>query len=135
MRLKEARESKGITQTTLSQITGINSAVLSQAETGQQPLSLENSIIVENALGCEVDWGDKFTHEEKEEIFEAMEALAEKYPLLQVLDSAKAILSKKATGGEQANVLRFYQEQACKESLENLLLPPDIQQKLNRETR
>lgn len=125
MRLKETRESKGMTQTTLSQITGINSAVLSQAETGQQPLSLENCIIVENALNTEIDWPDKFTLEQKDEIFEALELLVERYPLLAVLESAKEILARKETGG-QVNTLKFYQEQA-ERTLQDLLLPPGVQ--------
>ncbi|GEM_PF-6082184 len=133
MNLKEVREYRGMTQTTLSQITGIHTTILSQAETGLVPLSLEYCIIVENALKFEIDWGDKFSREEKEEIFEAMEALSEKYPLLQVLESAKEILSKKSTG--QQKVLRFYQQQACRASLENLLLPPEVQRELNKKKR
>lgn len=55
-RLKQARETKGLLQSKLVELTGISQTCLSKYETGKSLPNTLNLIILAESLGVSLDW-------------------------------------------------------------------------------
>lgn len=66
-RIREVRKTKHVTLEELAELTGISTSYLSRIEAGARGLSLENSIRIANALGCDItDITDEFAPDDIE---------------------------------------------------------------------
>ena len=125
MRLKEARESKGLTQTELAQRTGIPQTYLSHQEAGFKDLDLDEMAACERELGTMIEWPSRFTEEQKSHALQAMVSLAERFPLVTVLEFARNTLTDRKDK-VPIKTLRFY---AAGAGEKGTLPPPEVERK------
>lgn len=93
MNLKAARELQNLSQMELARKTGIPQTALSLQESGTKDLELEDMAALEAKLQADLEWPDPLPMESKVAVFQAMQTLAEKFPLLTVLEFAKRTLT------------------------------------------
>jgi transcriptional regulator with XRE-family HTH domain len=121
MRLKERREAKGISQIALSTQIGIPQTYLSLAESGNKDLPIEDMSALEAQLG-DIEWEDQFSVNEKVMVFQAMMTLAEKYPLLCVIEFTRKVLQDRRE--KPIDKLQFY---AHATQRQEFLYPPGVE--------
>jgi transcriptional regulator with XRE-family HTH domain len=93
MKLREAREIRGLTQVRLAQLIGSSPAALSLQEAEIQDFPLDRMILAENELRTSITWPDKFTPEEVVQTAQALVTLAAHYPLKVVVDFLQKTLA------------------------------------------
>jgi transcriptional regulator with XRE-family HTH domain len=127
MTLKEFRESSGITQGQLSQLTDINIPTLSNIEAGNITPTLEDLIIIEKNLRRRLDWEENLTPRQKHDIVQNLIFLSENYPLVAVLNFAQRNLKEGIKLGDPGKLISHYTSVSGASDHGEPLYPPGIQ--------
>jgi len=88
MTLKEIRESRGLTQGAISQISGINIPTLSNYEAGNSVPTLEDVMRLEELFNQPIDWKETY----KPKVAASILTLMQYYPLSTVINFAARCL-------------------------------------------
>jgi len=82
MNLKEARESKGLTQGAIAQISGINVPTISNYEAGNSVPTLEDIMRLEQLFEIPIEWPKLY----RPQVASSIITLMERYPLTSVIN-------------------------------------------------
>jgi len=92
MNLEQFRILNRITLNELSVKTGIQVPTLSLYESGNTPIMLEDIFIIEKAIGTKLQWPENLTIKQKHDFLQSIITLAEKYPVVSVLNCANRVI-------------------------------------------
>jgi transcriptional regulator with XRE-family HTH domain len=125
--LKEARESLGIKQIEVANRLNIAAPQLSLYESGHNPPTVEDCIILEREFSQPLRWPESgVSDESKQTLISCFNQLAERYPVQSVVNFMQRWLTRDAKVGVPERTIEFFTSRMIVNQTDELLLPPGV---------